>query len=122
MSFRGFLRPGQGFKQFTILHRVGGTTATGRPQTKKFIPSGELYGIVSQASPKEIEQWKQDGHPITHTIIQRGTEERVKATDILELCEPDQKPRYFIIRGKPKDVGQIGHFTVYKAEEREDLQ
>ena len=33
MAFNGLLRPGQGFKPFTVLRRVGATTATGRPYT-----------------------------------------------------------------------------------------
>ena len=122
MSFRGLLRPGQGFKPFTVLRRVSGTTATGRPKTKGYEVVGEFFGIVSRASPKEIEQWKQDGNPISHTIIQRGTEECAKATDVLELCVPGERPRRFLVKGKPRDPGEIGHFTVYKAEEREDLR
>ena len=122
MSFRGLLRPGQGFKPFRILRRKGGVTATGRPQTQKLVPVGEFFGIVSQASPKEVEQWKQEGHPISHTIIQRGTEECVKATDVLELDVPGEPTRRFYVQGKPRDPGELGHFTVWKVEEREDLR
>lgn len=122
MSFRGLLRPGQGFKLFTVLRRQGGLTASGRPQTKKLEFCGEFYGIHSRVSPQESEQWKQNGHPITHTIIQRGAQECAKATDILELAEPGEEPRYFFVQGIPRNVGEIGYFTVYKVEERADLQ
>ena len=122
MSFRGFLRPGQGFKPFTVLRRKGGTTRSGRPQTKRLYPVGAFYGIVSETSPEEKEQWKQDGHPVTHTIIQRGTEDCAKATDIIELAEPGEKPRRFLVHKKPKNAGGLDLFTVYKVEEREDLQ
>ena len=126
MSFRGLLRPGQGFQLYRILRRECGTTATGRPYTKQLETAGALYGIVSKASPTEIEKWKQASNPITHTIIQRGTEEVAKATDVLELvpeepCEAGEKPRRFLVKGKPRDPGQLGHFIVYAVEERDDL-
>ena len=126
MSFRPMLRPGQGFKPFTVLRRVSGTTPTGRPTTKVLEPQGEFLGIISQASPKEIAQSKQNGHPITHTIVQRGTENRAQATDILEIGPRfgAQGPwrRRFLVQGEPQDPGELGHFLVYKVEERVDLQ
>ena len=118
MSFRGLLRPGQGFRPFTILRKQGGTTATGRAKATSLSPDGELFGIISQAKQNEIEQWKQNGHPITHTIVQRGSKDRAKATDVLEL--KDTKRR-FHIKGV-NDPGELGHFTIYYVEEREDLQ
>ena len=117
MSFRGLLRPGQGFKPFSVLRRQSGTTATGRPQTERLKECGNIIGIISQASPREIEQWKQLGHPITHTIVQRGTKNRAKPTDVLELRA---EHRRFIVKGW-QDPGELGHFTVYQVEEREDL-
>ena len=117
MSFRGLLRPGQGFRAFTVLRKKGGLTATGRPKTS-LSPDGEIYGIISQAKQNEIEQWKQNGHPITHTILQRGTKDRAKATDVLELKGTNRR---FTIKGV-NDPGELGHFTIYYVEEREDLQ
>ena len=114
--FRGLLRPGQGFKKFNILLRKAGVSETGRPTTKNLEPAGSLTGIISQASQQEKEQWKQSGHPITHTIVQRGTTDRAKAMDVLEL--PDG--RRFLVQGV-QDPGELGHFTVYHVEEREDL-
>lgn len=118
MSFRPMLRPGQGFKPFKVLRRVGGVTASGRPTTSTLQPHGEFYGIISQASPKEIEQHKQLGSPITHTIVQRGTKNRAKSTDILE----HEDGRRFLVQGDPRDPGELGHFLVYTVEERDDLQ
>lgn len=118
------LRPGQGFKRFKILRRVSGTTDTGRPYTSSLASQGEFYGMITQASPTEIEQHKQLGSPITHTIIQRGTTHRAKATDILELggeCSGAQARR-FMVQGEPQDPGELGHFLIYKVEERADLQ
>lgn len=122
MSFRPMLRPGQGFKLFRILRRVGATTDTGRPHTNSKALQGEFYGMLTQASPTEIEQHKQLGSPITHTILQRGTTPRAKATDILELVIGDDKDRYFTVKGEPQDHGELGFFLVYKVEERADLK
>ena len=122
MSFRGLLRPGQGFKSFTVLKRVGGQTKTGRPTTCHLEEQGEFFGIISQASPTEKEQWKQSGHPITHTIVQRGSADNAVETDVLELNEPGCcHPRRFLVQ-TVQDPGELGHFLVYKVEERVDLQ
>lgn len=137
MSFRGLLRPGQGFQTFRVLRRRGGITKSGRPRTTSLCPEGEFLGIISQANPKDVEQFKQHGTPITHTIVQRGTEDRAKATDVLELvpdpdccfyCEETQQAmaenrnRRFLIQAEPQDPGELGHFLVYHVEERADLQ
>lgn len=116
--FRSLLRPGQGFKRFTVLRRKARKTETGRPHTSKLEPIGEIIGIISQASQHEKEQWKQSGHPISHTIVQRGTEYQAKATDVLELPGTDRR---FLVQGV-QDPGELGHFTIYKVEERDDLQ
>ena len=118
--FRGLLRPGQGFRKFTVMRRGGNLTETGRPITGKMTICGEIIGIISQASQKEQEQWKQSGHPISHTIVQRGTAYRAKATDVLAIGSPNGN-RYFLVQGV-QDPGELGHFTVYHVEEREDLQ
>ena len=126
MSFRGLLRPGQGFKPFLVLRREEEETAKGRPYTGELEPQGKFFGIISQASPHEVEQWKQRGSPITHTILQRGTANRAKATDVLELQPPkgspaSAKPRHFLVQGEPQDPGELGHFLIYHVEERADL-
>ena len=121
MSFRPILRPGQGFQQFRILRRVGGTTSTGRPHTNSLASKGEFFGMITQATPKEIEQHKQLGSPITHTIVQRGHQNRGMATDILELVDGSEKPRRFMVQGEPRDPGELGHFLIYTVEERADL-
>lgn len=125
MPFRGFLRPGRGFRPYTVLRRKGGLSPTGRPMTTGYETIGTIFGIISQASQTEREQWKQNGHPITHTVIQRGTINAGKADDVLELkqlqADGTEVVRRFLIQGT-RDPGEIGHFTVYKVEEREDLQ
>lgn len=122
MPFRGLLRPGQGFKPFRVLRRVGGVNEFGRPYTAELEQHGEFLGIISQADPKEMDQWKQLGTPITHTILQRGTNNSAQANDILELaCLDTGNTRRFMVKGKPKDPGELGHFLIYHVEEREDL-
>jgi hypothetical protein len=117
LRYTGLLRPGQGFKPFSVLRRSGGVTPKGRPTSGKLEPAGRIIGIISQASQTEKEQWKQSGHPITHTIVQRGIKDRAKATDVLEL----EGGRRFLVQGV-QDPGELGHYTIYHVEEREDLQ
>lgn len=125
MSFRGHLRPGQGFKPFIVYSRVSSRTASGRVTSGDLERQGVFLGMITQASAKDIEQHKQLGHPITHTIVQRGTANRAKATDVLELefetKGPNEKPRRFLVQTHPKDPGELGHFLVYHVEERDDL-
>lgn len=124
MSFRPMLRPGQGFKLFRILRKVSTTTKSGRPITSSLASQGEFLGIITQADPKEVEQFKQAGTPITHTIVQRCTVHRAIAGDVLELQDPScgDKARRFRVQGEPKDPGELGHFLIYRVEERADLQ
>lgn len=122
MSFRPMLRPGQGFKLFRVLRRVGNISNTGRPHTSSLASQGEFHGMLTEASPEDIERYKKLDTPITHTIVQRGTAHRAKAKDILELVDGcGDKPRRFYVTKDPKDPGDLGHFLIYKVEERDDL-
>ena len=122
MSFRPMLRPGQGFKRFRVLRKVSAVTSGGRPHTNSLAPQGELLGMLTQANPEEIERYKKSDHPITHTILQRGTNNRAKATDILEMVVAgEKKGRRFRVQVEPQDPGELGHFLIYKVEERTDL-
>lgn len=123
MSFRPMLRPGQGFKKFRVLRRVSATTNTGRPHTNSLAPQGEFSGMLTEASPEDIERYKKLDTPITHTIVQRGTANRAKATDILELVDScGGKPRRFLVTKEPKNPGELDHFLIYRVEERADLK
>lgn len=117
MFFRAMHRPGEGFKQFTVLRRESGKTEKGRPTTAKLTPQGTFYGIITRTAPTETDQHKQLGSPKTYTIVQQGTANQAKATDILE----HEDGRRFYVTGDPKDPGGLGHFSVYKVEERDDL-
>lgn len=117
--FRGFHRPGQGFKLLFVMRRHNGKTATGRPGTAQLkIEGEEIYGIITQASQKEVEQSKQSGHPITHTIVQHGTMNQAKPTDVIAIPNTTRK---FLVQSV-RDPGELGHFTVYKVEERVDIK
>ena len=141
MSFRPMLRPGQGFQKFMVYRREGSVTASGRARSTSLKLHGEIIGIISQASPQEIAQAKQLGSPITHTIVQRGTKYRAKANDVflippdsaqnvpdvLNVSEPGDttnpnQGRRFVVRGDPKDPGELGHFLIYRVEERDDIK
>lgn len=116
--FRSLLRPGEGFKLFTVLRREGGLTKNGRPTTSRLTPQGTFHGIVTKTDPTETDQNKQKGSPKSYTIVQRGTKNQARADDILER---EDGTRY-LVKGDPKDPGGLGHFSVYKVEERDDLQ
>ena len=124
MSFRGHLRPGQGFRPFRVLRRVIGVTEKGRPHTGELEEAGCFLAIISQASPREQEQWKQLGTPISHTVLQRGTKNRARGNDVLELVQKEGcgETRRFLVQGQPHDPGELGHFLVYHVLERADLQ
>ena len=118
MIFRAMHRPGEGFKQFTVLRKEGGKTEKGRPTTSVLKPQGTFYGIVSRTDPTETDQNKQKGSPKNLTLVQWGTKNQARANDILER----EDGKRYLVKGDPKDPGGLGHFTVYKVEERDDLQ
>lgn len=118
--FRNFLRPGQGFKTFTVLRQKGGKTAKGRPCSDgELAQVGTITGIFSKTDPAEKGEHKQDSHPITYTIVQHGAAFKAQAHDVLELVEGDTTRR-FDVKKKPRDPAGLGHFTIYHVEERED--
>ncbi len=120
--FHSFLRPGQGFQYFTVLSRQGGITETGRPVTETFASIGCFAGMIMRASHGDIaqwkatEQWKQDGHPVLYKIIQRGIGASAKPGDMLE-CHGKK----LYVLGVHNPAG-LGHFCIYFAQERKDLQ
>lgn len=118
MFFRAMLRPGEGFKRLTVLRKEGGKTEKGRPTSSDPKPQGEFYGIVTKTDPTETDQHKQVGSPKKYTIVQQGTENQARSGDILV----HEDGRRFLVKGDPKDPGGLGHFSVYKVEERDDLK
>lgn len=119
--FRSLLRPGQGFKTFTVLRSESEKTPKGRIITGDRIPVGSITGIITKTDPEDKDQHKQEGHPIRYTIVQQGAKDQAKANDVLELVE-DDITRHFLVKKKPRDPAGLGHFTIYHVEERDDLK
>lgn len=116
--FQAFIVPGQGFKTFKIYTKGYAETKSGRPVENGYADSNKKFlGMLSQASQKEIDQWKQNGHPITHKIIQYSGEPMAKATDCLKLSED----RCFYVQGR-KNPADLGLSMIYYVEERLDLK
>lgn len=113
---RSSLRPGQGFKKFTRMKHKTGKSKTGRAGSSTFTESGYLFGILTDATPEEIERWGTTEKPITHKIVQYGGNNIAVAMDALVF-----NGRYFYIQRSPRNPGGLGHFTVYYCEERRGL-
>ena len=111
-----YLRPGNLFKDFIIETNTEAVGAFGRPKPNYSQDEKRLLlGCLADASENDRERWKQLQHPITHTIVQRGTP-KAKPEDRLILGE-----RVFIIRAVD-DCGGLGLTTIYFAEERMDVK
>lgn len=112
------LVPGQGFQKFRIYRAKGGLTETGRPKKMKYQPAdGHFYGLLVNASEKEMEQGKQSGHPVTHKIISYNAIVKARATDCLLLCASG---RQFYV-SSTHDHADLNVFMSYMVEERKDL-
>lgn len=119
-----FLRPGQGFKKFMVLKKDTVISKAGSVgKSSSFSEIGEIIGILTEATPKEKEQFKQAGTPITHTIVQRGGEVKGLSSQYLKLSATNgEKDRFFYIQGDPKNPGELNHCLIYRVEERKDLK
>lgn len=116
-----FLRPGQGFKKFTVKKKAKSLTASGKPKSGGYEDAGTIIGILATATEDEKEHWKQDSHPITHKIVQQGVKNAAIATNYLVLSEPGKKDRYFYVQGTG-NPGELNHMMRYFVEERRDLK
>lgn len=114
--FTASLLPGQGFCPLVIWRKSGSIGKTGRPEGKYTPTKGTFLGIVTNASQKEIEQWKQNGHPISHKITSYSAGVAAKATDYLVMDDG----RQFYIRGT-KNPGDLGLTLIYYVEQRQDI-
>lgn len=105
-----YLRPGNLLKHF-VVERYTPTGKTGGRAVYEYQADGEISAVLAQAKPSEIERFRQDAHPITHTIIQRGRP-KARPQDRLILEE-----RQFYIQGVD-EIGNLAICTIYYAEER----
>ena len=116
--FQANLLPGQGFIPFTVYKKGSAVTSTGRAVNAKYSPTDkQFYGILTSASQKEIEQWKQNGHPITHKIIEYSAMKKAGATDLLVSSTGDE----YYVQGT-KNPGNLNVTMIYYVEERLDYR
>lgn len=109
-----YLRPGNLYKDFTIEKKDAVITSRGRAKREYDSETGgQVRGILAEAKPEEKERWRQLQHPITHSIVQRGTP-KAAAEDRLVFGD-----RIFYIQGVD-EPGALGLWTIYYAEERFD--
>lgn len=104
--------PGWEQKRFEILRKTTATDAKGRVNYSAS-PSriGQFFGMLANASQKEQEQWKQMGHPITHTISLKNSS-GAKPEDILMTSGR----KFYVQSINP--VAEVGLYEVIYCEER----
>ena len=116
-----FLVPGQGFERFSIYKKKKSVSTNGRVHTSKneYEPNGTFIGGFASLSEKEVDQWKQKGHPISHKIVSLGVASTVVTGNYLVL-EKKGVRRYFYVQGAG-NPGELNHMARYFCEERKDL-
>lgn len=107
-------RPGQQYRWFTIYRKQAQTDDKGRTTYHKVGEAvGMFYGAIASASQREITQWQQNGHPITHKIVIDGYYQAVQPTDIVLYDN-----RRFYVQSV-KHNGMMSLFTVLFCREQE---
>ncbi len=110
-----YLRPGNLFKDFRVEKKEIAINFRGRPKGG-YEESGDfLKAVLAKASPEEKERWKQMQHPISHTVVQKGSP-KANPEDRLILGN-----RVFLIQGLD-ELGSLGLWTIYYVEERFDVR
>lgn len=116
--FQANLLPGQGFMPCKVYKKGSTITRTGRPVNAEYTPSEVcFFGILTAASQTEKEQWKQNGHPITHKIIEYSAVEKANVTDIIV---GNMGAEYYV-QGV-KNPGNLNVTMIYYVEERLDYK
>ena len=70
--FTANIVPGYGFQEVEIYIKRHGKTASGRVTEVGYQPAEQAFlGIAAEASQREKEEWRQNQHPITHTVVHR---------------------------------------------------
>lgn len=99
-----FLIPGQQLRKYDIYRKSSRTDEKGKVT---YSVEEQLIGTVSGSLVKvgqsEAERWKQQGHPITHKIVVRGTT-KAKAEDVLVF----DGARYYV--HAKENRAQLGQF------------
>lgn len=112
-------RPYQYMHSFTVMHKKNKKAADGMVLKAKEIDTPDLIpdGILAEADEKTKERWKQNQHPITHTIVSYHPIVKVKEKDILKM---EGSERRFLVQGI-EDPGGTGQFAIYYVLERRDI-
>lgn len=121
MNFKGYgnSRPEKYMHTFFVFRRKNRKTASGRVmkdveyQTPFVIPDG----ILAEASQKEKEEWEQNQHPITHTVVSYQPPPDVREKDVLVMKEDGRK---YQVQGM-ENPGGTGCQTIYYVLERRDV-
>lgn len=116
--FTANLLPGHSFQPFTVYKSVGKVTPTGRPTKETAIEETEItfHGALVGASQNEKDQWKQNGHPVTHKIIEYSAVVKVRPCSYLVT----EDGRQFYVQGA-KNPGNMNVTMIYYVEERFDI-
>jgi hypothetical protein len=111
-----YFRPEQIFLWFTVEPLDGGLNTRGREVNKwqAADPLIRFQGIKADASPENIERYRQAQHPITHSISVQGAPQAVTGD---RLKTDDNK--YLYIQGI-ETPGGLNLWTIYQCEERPD--
>jgi len=117
MIFAPNIVPGYGFQKMHILRKTHTVSSTGRAMPGAYEDTGIwFYGMLAAASPKDIEMYRQNEHPVTHTVVQHGAVDVAKENDL--LCT-DNGGRYRVsVRPSPAGVDST---MIYYVEERRDI-
>ena len=116
--FTANLLPGQGFQPFYVYRNDMRVTSTGRPVEETIKKTEiEFLGFLMQASQTEKDQWKQNGHPITHKVMEFSAQAKAAATDYLVT----ESGREFYVQGV-KNPGDMNVTMYYYVEERFDVK
>lgn len=107
-------------KTFTVQAREASTqNNSGRVITQTDPVTKTLKGMLSNASEKDIERYKQRQHIITHTIVQKSRQV-AEREDTLIL---DTRKFYVQDVENPGGITKgIGCYTIYQVEERRDIK
>lgn len=115
------IRPGQGFKDFTVYEKAGTVSSSGSVgRSNNFIEKDTLKGITTSMSPKERETWKQNGYEVSDKVVQYGPQ-KAKKGHYLVYYDILNKSHVYEVKGV-RNPGNLDHFSVYIVNERSDLQ
>ena len=112
------MMPGQELREFVVKRPEKRGTENGREGlTNQFVEIGKIHAILAQAKPEEVQRWRQLNHSITHKIIMQY----VPPFDIQPGDVFERDGRRFYHQMVPYDVGDLGHWTIFYADERSDV-